>query len=85
MPNTTSSIAKRVAVKEYFRNTSGWVTAKDVANYLGSTVQLAKYYMKSLEDFGWLESTMINKVCSDNVARPTRHYRRARSVKRFAS
>ena len=83
MPATTNSVAKRRAVIEYFENISGWQSLRDLDAYLDTgSVQAAKYYLAPLVSSGWLESTIINVVGADGVSRPTRHYRRARSIKK---
>lgn len=85
MPNTTSSTQKRQAVIEYFSNTDGWITIRELANYLGTAVQTARYYANNLTDTGVLEKIILNVKGSDGIVRPTSHYRRSKSIKRFGN
>lgn len=85
MPATTSALVKRNAVIEYFQKHNGWVTLREIANYLGTSVQTARFHAESLKSAGLLEKATLNVKSSDNVVRPTNHYRRARRVKKLSA
>ena len=72
----SSAEIKRQKTKAYFDSTNEWTSIKELAEYLGCSMQSAKYYVERLIDRGYLELKSIKVRGSDGILRPANHYRK---------